>query len=398
MMSKLLENKTVLLGVSGSIAAYKAASLTSILLKMGAKVRVIMTKNATKFITPLTFSTYTNSKTYTDTFDENIDYNVEHISLAQEADIVIIAPASANVIAKLAHGIADDMLTTTVLATKAPILIAPAMNTNMYDNPATQDNIDILKKRGMRIIEPDTGLLACKTDGKGKMPEPEILAEHVAHIISREKDLDGKKVLISAGPTIEAIDPVRYITNHSTGKMGFALARQAAMMGAEVTIVSGCCNEKTPLGVQRVDVVSAKDMKNEIISRAAGSDIVIMAAAVADFTPTNPAQEKIKKKESDVSSIELKRTDDILGILGKQKDRQYFLCGFSMETQNVIENSEKKLRDKNLDMIVANDLRKEGAGFANDTNIVTLITRESSVELPIMSKDDVAYEILKRTK
>ncbi len=393
---KLLKGKTVLLGVSGSIAAYKAVSLTSILLKMGADVHVIMTENATKFISPLTFSTYTGNKTLVDTFDENFEYKVEHISIAKLADIVIIAPATANIIAKLSHGIADDMLSTTILATKAPIIVAPAMNTNMLNNPATIDNLNILKGRNMKIIEPDTGELACDTVGEGKLPEPEVLAEHVVHSIAREKLLKGKRVLVTAGPTREAIDPVRFISNHSTGKMGYAMAEAAAMLGAEVVLISGPVNIKSGINIKKIDVISARDMSEAVENYSQGSDIIIMAAAVADFTPQNPAYEKIKKKSVDGANITCKRTVDILTNIGKNKRENQFICGFSMETENVIENSREKLVKKNVDMIVANDLREEGAGFKTDTNIVTVITREDSETLPIMSKQEVSYSILSK--
>ncbi len=393
---KLLKGKTVLLGVSGSIAAYKAVSLTSILLKMGADVHVIMTENATKFISPLTFSTYTGNKTLVDTFDENFEYKVEHISIAKLADIVIIAPATANIIAKLSHGIADDMLSTTILATKAPIIVAPAMNTNMLNNPATIDNLNILKGRNMKIIEPDTGELACDTVGEGKLPEPEVLAEHVVHSIAREKLLKGKRVLVTAGPTREAIDPVRFISNHSTGKMGYAMAEAAAMLGAEVVLISGPVNIKSGINIKKIDVISARDMSEAVENYSQGSDIIIMAAAVADFTPQNPAYEKIKKKSVDGANITCKRTVDILTNIGKNKRENQFICGFSMETENVIENSREKLVKKNVDMIVANNLREEGAGFKTDTNIVTVITREDSETLPIMSKQEVSYSILSK--
>lgn len=396
MSEQVLKDKTVLLGVSGSIAAYKAAALCSILIKKGASVRVVMTSNATKFIAPLTFSTYTKSRTYTDTFEETFEYKVEHISLADEADIAIVAPATANIIAKMAHGIADDMLSTTLLAVKSPILVAPAMNTNMFENPATQDNIETLKKRGVHIIEPDSGLLACGVTGKGKMPEAEVLAEYVEYYLQKSEKLSGKKVLVSAGPTKEAIDPVRFISNHSTGKMGFAIAKVAAQMGATVTLVSGETNCKTPINVDRVDVVSAADMDKEISLRAYENDIIIMSAAVADFTPQNPAKEKIKKKDNTDNSIELERTVDILKKLGENKRKGQFICGFSMETENVLENSKQKLVKKNVDMIVANNLRESGAGFGTDTNIVTLITESENIKLPQMSKEEVAFNILNR--
>lgn len=388
----MLKNKTILLGVTGSIAAYKAASLASILVKNHATVHVIMTEHAVNIINPITFETLTGNKCLIDTFDRNFQFNVEHIALAKKADLFIVAPATANTIAKLAHGLADDMLSTTFLACKCPKLISPAMNTNMLENPITQKNLEICASFGIKIIEPSAGHLACGDDGKGKMPEPELLFEHIAHEIAFDKDLLGKKVLVTAGPTQEAIDPVRFITNHSTGKMGFAIARAASMRGAEVTLVSGVVHEKTPLFVKRIDIKSAKDMFEAVKENFDECDIVIKSAAVADYRPAEYADEKMKKSDDELS-IRLERTDDILKYLGEHKGNK-FLCGFSMETQNMIENSKKKLVKKNLDMIVANNLKVKGAGFGTDTNIVTMITKDGEVELPILSKDDVAHRIL----
>ena len=388
----MLKNKTILLGVTGSIAAYKAASLASILVKNHATVHVIMTEHAVNIINPITFETLTGNKCLIDTFDRNFQFNVEHIALAKKADLFIVAPATANTIAKLAHGLADDMLSTTFLACKCPKLISPAMNTNMLENPITQKNLEICASFGMKIIEPSAGHLACGDDGKGKMPEPELLFEHIAHEIAFDKDLLGKKVLVTAGPTQEAIDPVRFITNHSTGKMGFAIARAASMRGAEVTLVSGVVHETTPLFVKRIDIKSAKDMFEAVKKNSDDCDIVIKSAAVADYRPAEYADEKMKKSDDELS-IRLERTDDILKYLGEHKGNK-FLCGFSMETQNMIENSKKKLVKKNLDMIVANNLKVKGAGFGTDTNIVTMITKDGEVELPILSKDDVAHKIL----
>lgn len=388
----MLKNKTVILGVTGSIAAYKAANLASLLVKNHASVHVIMTEHAVNIINPITFETLTGHKCLIDTFDRNFQYNVEHIALAKQADIFVVAPATANTIAKLAHGIADDMLSTTFLACKCPKLISPAMNTQMLENPITQDNIKICQKYGMKIIESATGHLACGDDGKGKMPEPEVLFEHIVQEIAFKKDLTGKKILITAGPTQEALDPVRYITNHSTGKMGFALAKIAACRGAEVTLISGPVNEKTPLFVKQINIKSAKDMFEVVKANFDSTDIVIKAAAVADYRPATYADEKIKKMEGD-SSIKLERTDDILKYLGEHKKHQ-FLCGFSMETQNMIENSRKKLEKKNLDMIVANNLKVAGAGFGTNTNIVTIITKDSEKDLPLLSKEEVANQLL----
>lgn len=371
-----LKDKKIILGVTGSIAAYKIASLASALKKEGADITVIMTKNALNFINPITFETLTGNKCLVDTFDRNFQFNVEHVELAKEADLFLVAPASANVIAKCAHGIADDMLTTTILACTCPKLFAPAMNTRMYKNEITQDNLAILQKYGMKVITPATGYLACGDTGEGKMPEPEVLLEHIKYELTR-KDLVGKNVLVSAGPTQEAIDPVRYITNHSSGKMGYELARAAARRGAKVVLVSGVTNLNCPLDVERVDIVSAQDMADAIISRKEWADIVIKAAAVADYTPVDTADHKLKKKDDDMS-IPLKRTTDILAALGKEKKDDQILCGFSMETENLIENSSAKLTKKNLDMIVANSLVTKGAGFGTDTNVVTLITKSEA--------------------
>lgn len=389
----MLKGKTVVLGVTGSIAAYKIANLTSMLVKLHADVHVLMTQNATNFINPITFETLTGHKCLVDTFDRNFNYNIEHVALGERADVVLVAPASANIIAKMAHGIADDMLSTTVLACSCPKIVSPAMNTNMYENPITQANIRKLKEFGMEIIEPDCGRLACKAVGKGKMPSEELLLEHILRQIQYPHDMEGKKVLITAGATREAIDPVRYITNHSTGKMGYALATVAMRRGADVTLIHGETNLTAPLGVKAIAVESAGDMFEAVKAEAAGQDIIIKSAAVADYTPVTTATEKIKKKDGD-SSIELKRTMDILKWLGENKKPGQFICGFSMETENMLENSRKKLDAKNADLIVANNLKVEGAGFGTDTNVVTLITKEQAKELPIMSKEAVAEEIL----
>lgn len=389
----ILKGKTVILGVSGGIAAYKSASLASMLIKSGAKVHVIMTEHATNFIHPITFETLTRQKCLIDTFDRNFEFNVEHVELAKAADVMMIAPATANVIAKAAHGIADDMLTTTLLACKCPKIIVPAMNTRMYENPITQDNINTLKKYGMEVVAPATGYLACGDTGAGKMPEPEILFEHIVRAIAYPKDMEGKKVLVTAGPTQEKIDPVRYISNHSTGKMGYAIARQCMLRGAQVTLVSGKTNLKPPMFVEVVPVISAKDMYEAVIERSDRMDIIIKAAAVADYRPANVSEEKMKKTGGELS-IELERTQDILQHLGTHKKEGQFLCGFSMETQNMLENSRKKLEKKNLDMIAANNLKVEGAGFGTDTNIITLITKDMEKELEIMTKAEAADEIL----
>lgn len=389
----ILKGKTVILGVSGGIAAYKSASLASMLIKSGAKVHVIMTEHATNFIHPITFETLTRQKCLIDTFDRNFEFNVEHVELAKAADVMMIAPATANVIAKAAHGIADDMLTTTLLACKCPKIIVPAMNTRMYENPITQDNINTLKKYGMEVVAPATGYLACGDTGAGKMPEAEILFEHIVRAIAYPKDMEGKKVLVTAGPTQEKIDPVRYISNHSTGKMGYAIARQCMLRGAQVTLVSGKTNLKPPMFVEVVPVISAKDMYEAVIERSDRMDIIIKAAAVADYRPANVSEEKMKKTGGELS-IELERTQDILQHLGTHKKEGQFLCGFSMETQNMLENSRKKLEKKNLDMIAENNLKVEGAGFGTDTNIITLITKDMEKELEIMTKAEAADEIL----
>lgn len=389
----MLQNKTVLLGVTGGIAAYKMADVASSLVKLGASVHVIMTRNATNFINPITFETLTSHKCIVDTFDRNFNFKVEHISLAKAADVVLIAPATADVIGKIANGIADDMLTTTVMACKCPILVSPSMNTNMYENPIVTDNISRLKHYGYQIVEPASGHLACGDSGKGKLPAPDVLVKYILKEIAYTKDLEGKNILITAGATQEAIDPVRYITNHSTGKMGYSLATAAAYRGANVTLISGETALTPPLFVNIVNIKSAEDMFNAVSEYAVSSDIIIKAAAVADYTPVTVADEKIKKKDGDMS-IPLKRTQDILKYLGEHKHEGQFICGFSMETENMLENSRAKLDKKNADMIVANNLKTAGAGFGTDTNVVTIITRDSVKELDIMSKDDVANAIL----
>ena len=389
----MLKGKTIVLGVTGSIAAYKIASLASMLIKQHADVHVIMTQNATNFIHPTAFETLTRHKCLVDTFDRDFQFNVKHVSLAQQADVMMIAPASANVIGKLAHGIADDMLTTTAMACKAPMLIVPTMNTNMYENPILQDNLKVLASYGKKIIEPASGMLACRDVGKGKMPEPEVLFQHILRVIAFEKDLAGKKVLVTAGPTQEAIDPVRYITNHSSGKMGYSLAKACMLRGADVTLVTGKTALTPPPFITTVPVISAKDMYEEVTARSAGMDMIFKAAAVADYRPVHIADEKIKKSDSS-TSIELERTDDILKYLGEHKTPGQFLCGFSMETENMLENSRKKLAKKNLDMVVANNLKVAGAGFETDTNVVTMITDTEVLELPIMNKEEVAFHII----
>ena len=388
----MLEGKHIVLGVTGSIAAFKIASLASMLKKKKADVTVIMTQNATNFINPITFESLTGNKCLVDTFDRNFQHSVEHVSLAKQTDVFLIAPASANVIAKAAHGIADDMLTTTLLACQCPKIIAPAMNTRMYQNPIVQDNMKILQKYGMEVITPATGYLACGDTGEGKMPEPELLLEYIIKAL-KPKDMQGVRVLVTAGPTMEKIDPVRYISNHSTGKMGYAIARAAMMRGAEVTLVSGKTQLEPPMGVHTIDIVSAADMAEAVKGCAEKQDIIIKAAAVADYRPKYAADEKVKKKDDDLS-IELERTEDILGYLGEHKQKGQFLCGFSMETEHMIENSRKKLEKKSLDLIVANNLKQSGAGFGTDTNIVTLLTKEETIELPIMSKEEVADKLL----
>lgn len=389
----MLKEKTILLGVTGGIAAYKSASLASRLVKAGAEVRVIMTEHATNFINPITFETLTGHKCITDTFDRNFEFQVEHVSLAKKADVIMVAPATANVIAKLAHGLADDMLTTTILASHAPKLVAPAMNTGMYENPVTQDNLALLKKYGMEVIEPAAGHLACGDEGKGKMPEPEILYEHILRSCACKQDMKGLKVLVTAGPTQEAVDPVRFLTNHSSGRMGYSIAKACMLRGADVTLVTGRTALTPPLFVDVVPVVSAKDMYDAVISRSNEMDIIIKAAAVADYRPVHVAEEKVKKSDSSFS-LELERTDDILKYLGEHKKSGQFLCGFSMETENMLENSRKKLEKKHLDMIAANNLNVPGAGFETTTNIITIITPDSVKELELMSKDDAAFRLL----
>ena len=389
----MLAGKTVLLCVSGSIAAYKIAYLASALKKLKADVHVLMTRNATNFINPITFETLTGNKCLVDTFDRNFEFSVEHVSLAKAADVVLVAPASANVIAKLAHGLADDMLTTTVLACTCRKIISPAMNTRMFENPITQDNLKICEHYGMEVISPASGYLACGDTGAGKMPEPEVLLQYILKEVQYEKDLKGKKILVTAGPTREAIDPVRYITNHSTGKMGYAIAKTAALRGAEVTLVSGPAEVEPPMFVNFVPVVTAKDMFEAVTGRSDEMDAVIKAAAVADYRPKFVNTEKTKKKDGDMA-IELERTDDILKWLGEHKKESQLLCGFSMETEHMLENSRAKLKKKNLDMIVANNLKVAGAGFGTDTNVVTMIRENKETELPIMSKEEVAGAIL----
>lgn len=389
----MLKGKTVVLGVTGSIAAYKIANLASMLVKKGCNVHVIMTRNATNFINPITFETLTGHKCLVDTFDRNFEFSVEHVSLAKQADIFMVAPASANVIGKLAHGIADDMLTTTVMACKCKKYISPAMNTNMFENPIVQDNLKTLEHYGYEVIQPASGYLACGDTGAGKMPEPETLLAYIEKEIAREKDLQGKKILVTAGPTQEAIDPVRYITNHSSGKMGYAIAKAAMLRGAEVTLVSGRTAIEAPLFVNVVPIVTAKDMFEAVTGISNEQDIIIKAAAVADYRPAVVSSEKVKKKEGQMS-IELERTDDILKYLGENKREGQFLCGFSMETQNMISNSRAKLERKNLDMVAANNVKEAGAGFQGDTNVLTLITQKEETSLPLMSKEDAANKLL----
>ena len=390
-----LKGKTVLLGVTGGIACYKSANLASALVKQGANVQVVMTRNATEFIGPHTFESLTGNRVSVDTFDRNYQFQVEHIALADQADVVLVAPATANVLAKLAHGLADDMLTTTILACNCPKIAAPAMNTKMYENPITQDNLDILRKYGWEIVEPASGRLACGAVGKGKMPEPEDLLECVLHALSHEKDMTGLKVLVTAGPTQEALDPVRYLTNHSTGKMGYAIAKAAAARGAEVTLVSGPVNLKKPPYMEVVDIVSAQDMFDAVTSRAPEQDIIIKAAAVADYRPASVAEDKIKKSGNDSDlSLPLARTSDILAWLGEHRVPGQFLCGFSMETKDMVENSKKKLEKKHIDLIAANNLKQAGAGFGVDTNVLTLISSDGARELPLLSKEEAAHALL----
>lgn len=389
----MLEGKTVLLGVTGSIAAYKIAYLASALKKQQADVHVLMTRNATNFINPITFETLTGNKCLVDTFDRNFQFQVEHVSIAKKADVVMIAPASANVIGKLAHGIADDMLTTTIIACKCKKFISPAMNTNMFENPIVQDNLKTLEHYGYEVINPAVGYLACGDTGAGKMPEPETLLNYILRECACEKDMKGLKVLVTAGPTQEAIDPVRYITNHSSGKMGYAIAKMAMLRGADVTLVSGRTALAPPPFVRVVPVVTARDMYEAVTSVGQEQDIIIKAAAVADYRPASVSDEKIKKKDDDMS-IALERTDDILKYLGEHKPDGQFLCGFSMETENMIGNSRVKLTRKNLDMVAANNVKMAGAGFQGDTNVLTLITQDEEVSLPLMSKEDAAGKIL----
>ena len=389
----MLKGKTVLLGVTGGIAAYKAAALASALVKQHAAVEVVMTKNATEFVTPLTFEQLTGRRTMVDTFDRNFSHQVEHISLAERTDLVIIAPATANVCAKLAHGLADDMLTTSVLACRCPKLIAPAMNTNMYENPVTQDNLEILRKYGWDVIEPASGRLACGAVGKGKMPEPEDLLQHILKYLALPHDLEGKKVLVTAGPTQESLDPVRYLTNHSTGKMGYAIAKMAMLRGAEVTLVSGPTSIPYPPFVKVVPIQSAQDMFEAVAAHAPDADFIFKAAAVADYTPADYNDNKMKKKDGDLA-IPLKRTQDILKYLGEHRVPGQVICGFSMETENMLENSRAKLEKKNVDMICANNLKVAGAGFGVDTNVITLITKDSCTGLPLQSKESAANAIL----
>ena len=389
----MLKGKCVVLGITGGIAAYKAAYLASALVKQHCDVQVIMTANATQFIAPLTFEQLTGNKCLTDTFDRNFVHQVEHIAVADRADLVMIAPATANVIAKLAHGIADDMLTTTVLACRCPKLIAPAMNTNMYENQVTQDNLDTLRRYGLQVIPPASGRLACGAVGAGKLPEPDLLMEHILHAIALPHDLEGKHVLVTAGPTQEALDPVRYLTNHSSGKMGYAIARQAALRGAKVTLISGPTALPKPEFVDRIDITSAGDMFREVAHLAPSADFIFKAAAVADYTPADYSDNKIKKKDGDMS-IPLQRTQDVLKYLGEHKRPGQVICGFSMETEHMLENSRAKLAKKAIHMIAANNLKVEGAGFGVDTNVMTIITPTDRVELPLMSKDQVAGALL----
>ena len=393
----MLTGKTVLLGVTGGIAAYKAAYLASALHKLHAHVEVVMTEHATKFIAPLTFEQLTGNRCVVDTFDRNFPHQVEHIALADRADLVLVAPATANVCAKLAHGLADDMLTTTVLACTCPKVIAPAMNTNMYLNPVTQDNLDTLRRYGWEVISPASGHLACGTTGPGRMPEPEVLLQHVLRVLALPHDLEGKRVLVTAGPTQEAIDPVRYLTNHSTGKMGYALARVAMLRGAQVTLVSGPTALEPPPFVEVVPVVSAQDMFEAVTSRQEWADLIFKAAAVADYTPADYHDDKVKKKDGDLS-IPLRRTQDILQHLGDHRRPGQVICGFSMETRDLLANSAAKLEKKHVDMICANNLKVAGAGFGTDTNVITLITRSGAEELPLLSKEEAAGRIIDRAR
>ena len=388
-----LSGKTVLLGITGGIAAYKMANVASALRKTGAEVHCILTQNATQFITPLTFETLSNNRCIVDTFDRNFQYDVAHVSLAKKADVILIAPATANVIAKLAHGLADDMLTTTVLASRCPKLIAPAMNTAMLENPATQENLATLRRYGFTVIEPATGMLACKDVGSGKLPEPEVLCEEIYRVIAREKDLQGLHITVTAGPTQESLDPVRFLTNHSSGKMGYAIAREAMLRGADVTLISGPVALKAPLGVKLVNITTAQEMLEGVQAALPQTDVLVMAAAVADYRPAVVADQKMKKGEGDMS-IPLERTGDVLGWVAQNRHPGLFVCGFSMETEHMLENSQKKLSKKKLDMIVANNLKTQGAGFGVETNVVTLITQDWVEELPLLGKDEVAGKLL----
>lgn len=388
-----LSGKTVLLGITGGIAAYKMANVASALRKTGAEVHCILTQNATQFITPLTFETLTNNRCIVDTFDRNFQYDVAHVSLAKKADVILIAPATANVIAKLAHGLADDMLTTTVLASRCPKLIAPAMNTAMLENPATHENLATLRRYGFTVIEPATGMLACKDVGSGKLPEPEVLCEEIYRVIAREKDLQGLHITVTAGPTQESLDPVRFLTNHSSGKMGYAIAREAMLRGADVTLISGPVALKAPLGVKLVNITTAQEMLEGVQAALPQTDVLVMAAAVADYRPAVVADQKMKKGEGDMS-IPLERTGDVLGWVAQNRHPGLFVCGFSMETEHMLENSQKKRTKKKLDMIVANNLKTQGAGFGVETNVVTLITQDWVEELPLLGKDEVAGKLL----
>ena len=388
-----LSGKTVLLGITGGIAAYKMANVASALRKTGAEVHCILTQNATQFITPLTFETLSNNRCIVDTFDRNFQYDVAHVSLAKKADVILIAPATANVIAKLAHGLADDMLTTTVLASRCPKLIAPAMNTAMLENPATQENLATLRRYGFTVIAPATGMLACKDVGSGKLPEPEVLCEEIYRVIAREKDLQGLHITVTAGPTQESLDPVRFLTNHSSGKMGYAIAREAMLRGADVTLISGPVALKAPLGVKLVNITTAQEMLEGVQAALPQTDVLVMAAAVADYRPAVVADNKMKKGAGEMS-IPLERTGDVLGWVAQNRHPGLFVCGFSMETEHMLENSQKKLTKKKLDMIVANNLKTQGAGFGVETNVVTLITQDWVEELPLLGKDEVAGKLL----
>ena len=389
----MLSGKTVLLGVSGGIAAYKSAALASMLKKLHADVHVLMTENAAQFISPVTFESLTGNKCVIDTFDRNFQFNIQHVSLAKRADAVLVAPSTANVLAKFAHGLADDMLTTTVLACTCPKIVAPAMNTRMYENPITQDNLATLRHYGFTVVEPASGYLACGDTGAGKMPEPEELCDWLLQAIQCEKDLAGKKILVTAGPTREALDPVRYLTNHSTGKMGYAVARAASRRGADVTLVTGPTELPPPRFCTVVPVTSAAEMFEAVTTRSREMDVIVKAAAVADYTPAQVAGDKIKKSDADLT-LPLTRTQDILGWLGAHKRPGQFLCGFSMETRDMLENSRKKLQKKNLDLIAANNVKVPGAGFAGDTNVLTLIAPDLEEELPLLSKDEAAHRLL----